>query len=306
MPIFNSQILVPADVPAEKKYSFKKNFALATKNTKRFFLLAGDQKIEHLNDDFYDGGDKISLEDNHPEHLWKIAKDSNISCLAVHPGQVARYGLKYPTVPLLIKMNGKSNLVKTNQAEPFSATLADNKQIHALQERGLKILALGYTIFLGSEREAEMLKEASHVIFQAHQAGLLAVLWIYPRGKAVVNELSAHLIAGATGLANSLGADFVKVNYPDDHEREKAFKEVVASAGNTGVIVSGGDQITAEKYLETLQKQLEAGAAGPACGRNLHQRPLKEALALTKAISAMVFEKKTLDQALNIYKNSLY
>ena len=43
---------------------------------------------------------------------------------------------------------------------------------------------------------------------------MIAVVWIYPRGAAVKDEHDPHLIAGAAGLGCSLGADFVKVNYP--------------------------------------------------------------------------------------------
>jgi DhnA family fructose-bisphosphate aldolase class Ia len=65
----------------------------------------------------------------------------------------------------------------------------------------LDILGLGYTIYLGSENEGEMLAQAAQLVFQAHQAGLVTVLWIYPRGKAVKDEKDPHLIAGAAGNA---------------------------------------------------------------------------------------------------------
>ena len=59
-----------------------------------------------------------------------------------------------------------------------------------------------------------MMAEAGELIAQAHANGLLVVLWIYPRGKAVKAEKDPALIAGAAGVALCLGADFVKVNPP--------------------------------------------------------------------------------------------
>ena len=52
---------VPADVPDELIETFIDNMDAATCGTGKMNLFACDQKIEHLNDDFYDGGNKIPL-----------------------------------------------------------------------------------------------------------------------------------------------------------------------------------------------------------------------------------------------------
>ena len=52
---------VPADVPNELIDTFIDNMDAATAGTGRMNLFACDQKIEHLNDDFYDGGKAIPL-----------------------------------------------------------------------------------------------------------------------------------------------------------------------------------------------------------------------------------------------------
>ena len=64
----------------------------------------------------------------------------------------------------------------------------------------MNIVGLGYTIYLGSEYEATMMAEAGELIAQAHANGLIVVLWIYPRGKAVTAEKDPDLIAGAAGV----------------------------------------------------------------------------------------------------------
>lgn len=82
----SADIIIPADVPKTMQKDYVKNYLELTKNTGRVMLFAGDQKIEHLNDDFYDGGKEITLENANPEHLFKIADQSPISVLAVQPG----------------------------------------------------------------------------------------------------------------------------------------------------------------------------------------------------------------------------
>ncbi len=62
---------LPTDVPKDKESLFLENLKKTTGGSGRLMLFAGDQKVEHLNNDFY--GEGIPLEDNDPEHLFKIA-----------------------------------------------------------------------------------------------------------------------------------------------------------------------------------------------------------------------------------------
>ncbi len=149
-----------------------------------------------------------------------------------------------------------------------------------------------------------MLTEAARLVFAAHQLGLVTILWTYPRGKAVKNELDPHLIAGVTGLASSLGTDFVKVNYPHGEGGRSAerFKEAVISAGRTKVICAGGKGTRAETFLAQLHDQIHvSGAAGNATGRNIHQLPLEEAVRFCNAIYAVSVENRSVDEALAAY-----
>ncbi|MDP2587029.1 MAG: aldolase [Candidatus Komeilibacteria bacterium] len=299
-----SDVMVPLDVPKTKRAEYIKNYLAFTHNTGRVMLFAGDQKVEHLNDDFFDGGKEISLEDADPEHLWKIADKSPVSCLAVQGGYAARYAPSYPKVPLLIKLNSKSHLVKTDQQDPISGQWLSIDQVMTLKKNGANVLAVGYTIYLGSEFENQMITEAAKIVFETHQNGLLTVLWIYPRGKAVKDEKDAHLIAGACGLACVLGSDFVKVNYPKQAgaESEEIFKEAVKAAGRTGVITAGGSTTDPKEFLARLCKQINiSGAVGNATGRNIHQKPLSEAINFCKAIALVTFEDCDLDKACQIY-----
>jgi len=301
----DDQILIPLDVPKSKRKEYLKNYLEFTHATGRVMLFAGDQKIEHLNDDFFDGGKEISLEDQNPEHLWKIAAKSPISCLAVQAGYAAKYATCYPQVPLLIKLNSKSHLVKTEQKDPLSQMMTTVEQAVAIKENDANVLAVGYTIYLGSEFESQMIAEASQIIFDAHQHGLLTVLWIYPRGKAVKDEKDAHLIAGACGVACALGSDFVKVNPPkkEGEKSEILLKEATLAAGRTGVICAGGNSTDPKEFLERLHKQITvSGAIGNATGRNIHQKPLAEAINFCKAIASITFADAPIEKAFQIYQ----
>lgn len=297
-------IHTPADVPADMRPVYESNFKTITHGTGRLMLFAGDQKIEHLNDDFY--GEGITKEDNDPEHLFQIAAQSKIGVFASQLGLIARYGMDYKDIPYLVKMNSKSHLIKTDQSDPLSSAWYDIEQIVEFKENsGLNILGIGYTIYLGSEFEAQMLTEAAQTIYEAHQHGLLAVIWCYPRGKAVADEKNPHLIAGAAGTAAILGADFVKVNAPKKDGSSDAIllQEAVGAAGRTGVVCAGGSSTSVKSFLKGLYDQIHIGGTiGNATGRNIHQKPLEEAVRFANAIFAITIEDKSVKEAIKIYQ----
>jgi fructose-bisphosphate aldolase / 6-deoxy-5-ketofructose 1-phosphate synthase len=285
---------IPADVPSEMRRTYEENYRLVTKDTGRLALFAGDQKVEHLNDDFY-GSTKagpISLDDADPEHLFRIARDGVVGCFATQLGLVARYGPDYSDVPYLVKMNSKSHLVKGELGDPRSQAWVTMDQVASLRDAGLNIVGVGLTVYIGSEWESEQLVEAAQACYEAHRRGMLAVVWAYPRGRAVPDERDAHLIAGAAGLAATLGADFCKVNYPKVKEGSvaEAFREAVMACGRTKLITAGGEGTGVESFLQTLHDQIFiSGAAGSATGRNIHQKPLAEAVRMTKAIASITY-----------------
>jgi fructose-bisphosphate aldolase/6-deoxy-5-ketofructose 1-phosphate synthase len=297
-------VFIPADVPSGSINEFLNNFDDITLNSGRLMLFAGDQKIEHLNQDFY--GEGISKDDNTPEHLFKIADQSEIGVFATQMGLISLYGMDYPDIPYLVKLNSKTNLIKTAQKDPLSLQLVDVEQVVGFKNNtGLNILGIGYTVYLGSEFEHLMLREAAQAIHKAHQAGLISVLWIYPRGQAVKDEKDPDLIAGATGVAATLGADFVKVNYPKKEGKESSeiLKQAIKAAGKTKVICAGGSSTDPKKFLQQLHDQIFiSGAAGNATGRNIHQKPLDEATRMCEAVTAITLYGKSAEEAYKIFK----
>jgi DhnA family fructose-bisphosphate aldolase class Ia len=260
-------VYVPADVPYGSVNEYLGNYDLITQGSGRLMLLAGDQKVEHLNEDFY--GEGIHPDDNHPEHLFKIAAAAEIGVFAAQQGLISMYGPDYPEIPYLVKLNSKTHLVKTDQKDPLSNQLIDVEQVAEFKKNsGLDIAAVGYTIYLGSEYEHIMLREAAQAIYKAHHFGLVTVLWIYPRGKAVKDEKDPDLIAGATGVAATLGSDFVKVNAPKKDGK------------------SSGDLLI---------------RAVKATGRNIHQKSFQEAVNMCNAIAAITIHDKPWLEAIKIH-----
>ena len=225
--------------------------------------------------------------------------------LAGQRGLIAQYAADYPEINYLVKMNSKTNLVGLKQDDPYSPQLYDLDAVLAMREAGVNVVGIGYTIYLGSEYESTMMAEAGELIAQAHANGLLVVLWMYPRGKAVAAEKDPDLIAGAAGVALCLGADFVKVNPPkpeDGSAPAEALKVAAMASGRTGLVCAGGSTVDAETFLTQLYDQIHiGGACGNATGRNIHQRSLAEAVRLTKAISAITLADYSVEDALDVF-----
>ena len=277
-------MIIPADVPPEMHQIFQKNMNAITLGTGNLFLFACDQKIEHLNNDFV--GKNIDPEAANPEHLFAIAQKAPIGAMATQVGLIERYGPQYPEVNYIAKLNSKTNLISSEQSDPVNALLWDVREVVQLANQSdLKIRGIGLTIYLGSIHEGQMLQDAAQQIFEAHLHGLVTILWMYPRGKAIKDEHDPQLLAGAAGIANALGADFVKIKPPS-----KNLSLVVAAAGNTKVICAGGEQVPAEQLVAEIKMQMhDGGTAGCAVGRNIFQRSLNDAVALAQQISEIVY-----------------
>ena len=302
-----SELKIPASVPPSRAAEYRNNYHYLTGGQGRLLLIAGDQKVEHLNADFYGAG--ISPDDNDPEHLFKIAAASHGGVLATHLGLISRYGRDYRSLPYIVKLNGKTNIGPDDEKNSSSLwwTVADI--IKFKKSSGLNIVGVGYTLYLGGKYEAKMLSVCASAVYEAHQAGLTAILWIYPRSKNIKEE-EISTIAGAAGVAAALDADFVKLKYPyaakDKAAAAKRFKEVIGAAGRTKVICVGGAKRPAPVLLADLERQIKiSGTSGLAMGRNLHQRSLEEATRLTAALGAVIFHNKSLPEALAIYSGTV-
>lgn len=270
---------IPLDVPKSCVEHFINHYTLLTRKTGRFFFAVFDHGIEHL-----DGTD--------PEIVFKLSSQ-NVGALVAPFGLIAKYAHGYRSVPYIVKITGKTNLIPTVEQDPYSAVLQSvSDVVRFKQESKLLICGVAITIYPGSTFESKMLQNATQAIFEAHQNGLLVGLWVYPRGHLIVNENNSELLAGAVSLANNLGADFVKVKLPFVSEQYSLIdecKKIKAAAGKTKVVFAGGDLVSKEQFLVTLQTTKEAGFSGVAVGRNLFFRPLCEAQELCSEIAQLIY-----------------
>ncbi len=279
---------LPADVPLYAHQQFRKNYMLLTRNTGNLFLFAADHKIEHLDKDFH--GPAITKAAHDPHHLFSIAQKGTIGGMATQLGMIARYGNQYPSITYIAKLNSKTNIIPRNQKDPYSTLLWSVDQVLMLNH--LIIPAIGITVYIGSEFEDIMLAQAAQEINKAHRHGLVTILWVYPRGKAVQKEHEMHLLAGAVGVANALGADFVKIHAPDAQDqatRMEQFAFITEAAGNTKVVVAGGTFKKPEQLITEVQQQMKHGTSGAAIGRSIFQHSLTDAIQVTNQLATIIY-----------------
>jgi len=235
-------------------------------------FLAYDQGLEHGPSDFDD-------ENVDPNYILDIGVKGEFSAIIFQKGIAEKYytGSSFVSkIPLILKLNGKTNLIS---GEPYSPQLCSVEEALLLGAS-----AVGYTIYVGSEHEAQMFSEFSKIEEEAHSQDLPVMAWMYPRGKSVEQKSVEEITAYAARIGLELGADIVKLHYPGSPE---SMKQVVEAAGLTKVVVSGGKKETEEEFIQTAKEVMEAGAAGMAVGRNIwqHQNPLE----LTKKLKEIIF-----------------
>lgn len=241
------------------------------KKEKAFFL-AYDHGFEH-------GGEDFNAKNYDPNYILNLAVKGHFTAVILQKGLAEKYyhGTPYEEqIPLIIKLNGKTDIVKT--VEPYSA---QNCSVRCAKMLGAK--GVGYTIYLGSEFETEMLETFGKIQEEAHNLNMAAIAWIYPRGKNVILPESPDMIKYAARVGLELGADMVKLKYSGDN---KSFTEAVKLAGKTKLVLSGGRKETREDFYKTVKAVMAAGGAGVAVGRNVWQddKPLEMAGELNKLI----------------------
>ncbi len=264
----------------------------------RLLVLPIDQGLEHGPIDFL-----TNPASGDPQYQVDIAIKGGFSAIALHRGLAERHLEKVAgKLPLILKINGKTNIPSDSRAfSPLTARVEDAVALGAD--------AIGYTLYVGSPAQGRDIAQFSEVKREADRLGIPVVIWSYPRGSAIEQKggkNSLYAVAYAARVAAEVGADIVKVNIPKLHSEEsihmpKAYQElerelnlkgamehVVASASGVPVIIAGGGKVDDEALLEKAKIAIEAGAVGFIFGRNIWQRPMKEALALTEKLKSIL------------------
>jgi len=240
---------------------------------KKVLYLAYDQGLEHGPTDFND-------KNIDPEYIINIAKKGKYTGVIFQKGIAEKYHdkIRELEIPLILKLNGKTNLVK---GDPVSKQLCTVKE--AIR---LGAVAVGYTIYIGSKYEDEMLQEFEEIQRQAHEKGLPVIAWIYPRGKSIKGKSKAKLMAYASRIGLEIGADIIKISY---NGNLKDLKWAVKSAGKTKVVIAGGIKKQEKEFLKQVKEIMKTGCIGLAVGRNVWQA--KDPLEITKKLKEIIWKK---------------
>jgi class I fructose-bisphosphate aldolase len=257
-------------------------------------VLPLDQGLEHGPTDFFPNPPALDT-----TFQCRLAAEGRYSAIALGVGLAEKYLRELDgRVPLILKLNGKTNIADDAEAtSPVFASVEDAVRLGAD--------AVGYTLYVGSPRQAEEIRQYGRVRGECERFGMPIVLWAYPRGRDVEAKGGKGTLYAqdyAARVAEELGADVVKLHEPVAEAgaspepyrslREDAaarLRRVVRSAGRTLVLFSGGvKQDDDAAVLRRVRLYLECGATGVMFGRNMWLRPMERALALTRKVHVLL------------------
>jgi len=260
--------------------------------TGKFVILPVDQGFEH--------GPARSFAKNapgyDPHYHYQLAVDSGCNAYAAPLGFLEAGARKFAgRIPTILKLNNSDSLFSSKDPKP--ALTGSVKE--ALR---LGCAAIGFTIYPGSSFRNDMYMELRQITEEAKAAGLVVVVWSYPRGSGLskAGETAIDVCAYAAQIACQLGAHIVKVKPPTEHLEQEAAKKVYESekipvatlaervrhvvqssfGGRRIVIFSGGEAKGSAEVLAEIQGIADGGGFGSIMGRNAFQRPKPDAIKL--------------------------
>lgn len=245
-------------------------------------FLPYDQGLEHGPRDFFANPAAAD-----PRYVISLALEGGFNGIAIQIGLAEKFYWDYAgEIPLVLKLNGKTDIPPLDPLSPLNATVEDAVRLGAD--------AVGYTLYVGSPAQEHDFGQLLRVRDDARRLGMPLIVWSYPRGTAVDakgGKDSLYAVDYAARTASELGADIVKVNFPHpekqagvpqdylrDFSSQQAIDAVVTSAGRTLLLVSGGERAGDEVMLDKARQSMEAGATGLIFGRNVWQRDRAESL----------------------------
>jgi len=275
-------------------------------NTGYMSILPVDQGIEHSAGSSF--APNIRCFD--PEGIVELAVEGGCNAVASTFGVLASMSRKYAhRIPFVVKINHNEFISYPNRY--------DQIMFGSVEEAwNLGAVAVGATIYFGSEESSRQIVEVAQAFERAHELGMATILWCYTRNNGFKKDgVDYHTAADLTGQANHLGvtlqADIIKqklptnnggytaINYGKTHP--KVYSELssdhpidltryqVANCymGRIGLINSGGassGQTDLAEAVETAVINKRAGGQGLISGRKAFQRPTQEGVALLHAI----------------------
>jgi class I fructose-bisphosphate aldolase len=252
-----------------------------------------------------------------PENIVKLALEASCNAVASTFGVLGSVARKYAhKIPFIVKINHNELLTYPNK---YDQILFGSVK----QAWDMGAVAVGATIYFGSEESTRQIQEISEAFAYAHELGLVTILWTYLRNKAFNADKDYHLAADLTGQANHLGAtiqaDIIKQKLPENNGGYTALKFGKTSSkvydklttshpidlcryqvvnnymGRIGLINSGGASAGESDLVEAVRTAVinkRAGGMGLIMGRKAFQRPMAEGIALIHAVQAVYREPR--------------
>ena len=230
----------------------------------KVLLIAFDHAVEH-------GPARYEGIDLNPKRIVQIAA-KGADGVILHAGAV-RYVEKIPrNLALIVKITARTNLSPI-MTEEVVTTVEEAASIGAD--------AIGYTVYVGSSWEPEMLKNLSSVKLACRKKGLPILGFMYPR----VNDkktTDVKAVRYAARLGAEIGVDIVKTYYTGSRG---SFSKVVNDCF-IPVVAAGGPKISDKNFLKMAKDVMASGAAGLAVGRNVwsSRRPVEILKKLRKIV----------------------
>ena len=281
-------------------------------------ILPVDQGIEHSagasfakNPDYFDA-----------ENIVRLAIEGGCNAVASTYGVLGAVARKYAhKIPFLVKINHNELLTYPNKFDQIMFGTVK-------QAADMGAVAVGATIYFGSDQSARQIVEVAQAFAHAHEMGLATVLWCYLRNNAFKKDKDYHVSADLTGQANHLGvtiqADIIKQKLPENNGGFKAlntggssygklderiYTELTSDhpidlcryqvancyMGRAGLINSGGESKGAGDLANAVLTAVinkRAGGMGLISGRKAFQRPMKEGIELLNAVQDVYLSKE--------------
>ena len=257
-----------------------------------------------------------------PENIIKLAIEGGCNGVATTFGALAMTSRKYAhKIPFIVKINHNELLTYPNKADQIMfGSVKDAWNLGAV--------AVGATIYFGSDNSTRQIMEVAQAFEQAHELGMATILWCYTRNNAFKKEgVDYHTSADLTGQANHLGvtiqADIIKQKLATNNGGYKAlntggssygklderiYTELTSDhpidlcryqvancfMGRAGLISSGGESKGDSDLADAVRTAVinkRAGGMGLISGRKAFQRPFKEGIEILNAVQDVYLDK---------------
>lgn len=312
-PDFVDRVLAPSDRPVGVLRSMQALFSGGRLGgTGYLSILPVDQGVEHSAGTSF-APNPIYFD---PENIIRLAIEGGCNGVASTLGVLGSVARKYAhKIQFILKFNHNELLTYPNKYDQVVFASID-------QAFDMGAVAVGATIYFGSEQSSRQMQEVSEAFRYAHSLGLATILWAYLRNSSFKTDArDYHVSADLTGQANHLAvtieADIVKQKQPENNggfealkfgkTHSKVYSELssdhpvdltryqVANCymGRVGLINSGGasGQNDLAQAVRTAVINKRAGGMGLISGRKAFQKPMKDGIELLNAIQDVYLSK---------------